>query len=112
MLERYGYPEQSLSQVLISMESCVACLGIQRKSGENIQILYVMFYYYCGLILWRFWKVSVINTEIVEILHKAMKTVLRWGKEFWREGGAAIVNQILYGARWILLRLYRLNKAT
>jgi hypothetical protein len=73
MLERYGYPEQSLTQVLISMESCVACLSIQRKSGENIQILYVMFLYYCGLILWRFWKVSVINTEIVDIYIKLRK---------------------------------------
>ena len=103
MLERYGYPEQSLTQVLIhyvSMESWVSCLSIQRKSGENIQILYVMFHYHCGLILWRFWKVSVINTEIVDILHKAMKTVLRWDKEFWREGGAAIVNQILWKARY------------
>jgi hypothetical protein len=100
MLERYGYPEQSISQVLLSMESCVACLGIQRKSGENIQILYVMFHYHCGLILWRFWKVSVINTQIVDILHKATKTVLRWDKEFWREGGAAMVNKILCRARY------------
>jgi hypothetical protein len=46
MLEKYGYPEQSSSQVLKSFESCVACLGIERKSGENIQILYVMFYYH------------------------------------------------------------------
>jgi hypothetical protein len=100
MLERYGYLEQSLSQVLISMESCVACLGIQRKSGENIQILYVMFHYHCGLILWRFWKVSVINTEIVDILHRATKTVLCWDKEFWREGEAAIMNKILFRARY------------
>jgi hypothetical protein len=40
------------------------------------------------------------NTELVNSLHKAMKTVLRWDKEFWREGGAAIVNQILYGAQY------------
>jgi hypothetical protein len=59
-----------------------------------------MFHYHSGLILWRFWKVSVINTEIVDILHKAMKTVLRWEKEFWREGGAVIVNQILYIAQY------------
>jgi hypothetical protein len=98
MLERYGYPEQSLTQVLKSIESCVACLGIQRNSRENMQILYVMFHYHCGLILWKFWKVLSINTELVNSLYKAMKTVLRWGKEFWREGGAAIVNQILYGA--------------
>ena len=84
MLQWYGYPEQSLSQVLISTESCVACLDIQRKSGGNIQILYVMFHYHCGLILWRFWKVSVINTEIIDILRKDMKTVLRRDKEFWR----------------------------
>ena len=102
MLQWYGYLEHSLSQVLISIyiESCVACLGIQRKSGGNIQILYVMFYYHCGLILWRFWKVSVTDTKIVDILYKAMKTVLRWDKEFWREGGAAIVNQILYRAQY------------
>jgi hypothetical protein len=100
MLERYGYPEQSLSQVLISMESCVACLSIQRKCGENIQILYVMFHYHCGLILWRFWKDSVINTEIVDILDKATKIVLRWDKGFWREGGAAIANKILSRARY------------
>jgi hypothetical protein len=36
-------------------KSCVACLGIQRKSGGNIH-LYIMFHYYCGLILWRSWK--------------------------------------------------------
>jgi hypothetical protein len=100
MLKRYGYPEQSLSQVLISIESCVTCLDIQRKSGWNLQILYVMFHYHCDLILWRFWKVSAINTEIVDILHKAMKTVFRWGKEFWREGGAVIVNQILFRAHY------------
>jgi hypothetical protein len=88
MLERYGYPEQSLSQVLISIESCVACLSIQRKSEEDIQILYVMFHYHCGLILWRFWKVPMIDTEIIDILHKAMKTALHANKEFWREGGA------------------------
>jgi hypothetical protein len=29
-----------------------------------------------------------------------MKTVLRWHKEFWREGGAVIVNQILSRARY------------
>ena len=98
MFERYGYPELSLSQVLKSFESCVACLGIQRKSGENIQILYVMFHYHSGLILWKFWKVLLINTELVNILHKAMKTVLRPDKEFWREGGAAIVNKSLYRA--------------
>jgi hypothetical protein len=34
MLERYGYPEQSLNQALKSFESCVARLGIERKSGE------------------------------------------------------------------------------
>ena len=51
MLEKYGYPEQSLKQVLISIESYVQCLDIQRKSGENTQILYVMFHYHCGLIL-------------------------------------------------------------
>jgi hypothetical protein len=100
MLQRYGYPEQSLSQVLISIESYVACLGIQKKSGENMQILYVMLHHHFGVILWRFWKVSVINTKIVDILQKAMKTVLRWDKEFWREGGAAIVNQILNRARY------------
>jgi hypothetical protein len=100
MLERYGYPEQSSSQVLKSIECCVACLGIQRKSRENIQILYVMFHYHCGLILWKFWKVLLINTELVNSLHKAMKTVLRWDKGFWREGGAAIVNQILYRAQY------------
>jgi hypothetical protein len=100
MLQWYGYPEQSLSQVLISIESCVAYLGIQRKSGVNIQILYVMFHYHCGLILWRFWKASLINTEIVDILHKAMNIVLRCDKEFWREGGAAIVNKILYRAQY------------
>jgi hypothetical protein len=83
MLERYGYPEQSLSQVLINIVSCVACLGIPRKSGKNIQILYVIFHYHCGLIMLRFWKVSAINTEIVDILHKAIETVLRWDKEFW-----------------------------
>jgi hypothetical protein len=49
MLERYGYPEQSLNQVLKSIGSCKACLGIQRKSRESIQILYVKFQYYCGL---------------------------------------------------------------
>jgi hypothetical protein len=37
--------------VLISIESCVACLGIQRKSGENMQILYAILHYPCGLIL-------------------------------------------------------------
>jgi hypothetical protein len=100
MLDRYGYPEQSLSQLLLNMDSCVACLGFQRKSGINIQILYVMFQYHCSLILWKFWKVSVINTEIVDILHKATKTVLRWIKEFWREGGAAVVNKILCRARY------------
>jgi hypothetical protein len=100
MLVRYGYPEQSLSQVLISIESCVACLGMQRKSGENMQILYVMFHYHYGLILWRFWKVSAINTEIVDILRKATKTLLRWDKEFWREGGAAIVHKNLCRARY------------
>jgi hypothetical protein len=100
MLERYGYPEQSLSQVLKSIDSCIACLGIQRKSRENIQILFVKFHYHCGLILWKFWKVLLINTELANSLHKAMKTVLRWDKEFWREGGAAIVNQILYRARY------------
>ena len=84
MLERYGYPEQSLSQVLISMESCEACLSIQRKSGENTQILYVMFHYHCGFILWKFWKISVIDTEIIDIWRKGMKTVLRRDKEFWR----------------------------
>ena len=77
MLERYGYPEQSLSQVLKNFESCVACLGIQRKSGGNIQILYVVFHYHCGLILLRFRKISLINTEIVDILHKALETVLQ-----------------------------------
>jgi hypothetical protein len=82
-----------LSQVLISIGSCVACLGIQRKSGGNSHILYVIFHYHCGLILWRFWKVSVINTEILYILPKDTKTVLRWDKEFWREGGAASVHQ-------------------
>jgi hypothetical protein len=100
MLERYGYPEQSLSQVLLSMESCVAYLGFQRKSAKNIQILYVMFHYHCSLILWRFWKVSVMNTEIADILHKTTKTVLRWDKEFWRKGGTAVVNKILCRARY------------
>jgi hypothetical protein len=71
MLQRYGYPEQSLSQMLISIESFVACLGIQRKSGGNMQMLYVMLHYHCGLLCAR-------------------------DKEFWREGGAAIVNQIMY----------------
>jgi hypothetical protein len=80
MLERYGYLEHSLSQVLLSMESCIACLGFQRKTGENIQIFKVMFHYHCGLILWRFWKII----EIVDILHKATETVLRWDKEIWR----------------------------
>jgi hypothetical protein len=64
-----------------------------------MQILYIMFHYHCGLILWRFWKVSVINTEIVDILHKAMKNVLLLDKECWRKGGEAIVNQILYRAQ-------------
>jgi hypothetical protein len=100
MLERYGYSEQSLSLVLISMESCEACLGIQRKSGGNMQILYVMLHHHCGLILWRFWKASAINTEIVDILQIATQTVLRWDKEFWREGGAAIVHQTLCKARY------------
>jgi hypothetical protein len=90
-----------ISQVLMSMESWVACRGIKKKkSGENIQILYVMFHYHCVLILWRFWKVSAINTEIVDILHKDTETVLRRDKEFWREGGAAIVNKILSRARY------------
>jgi hypothetical protein len=31
MLERYGHPEQSLSQEVKSIKSCVACLSIQRK---------------------------------------------------------------------------------
>jgi hypothetical protein len=81
MLQRYGYPEQSFSQVLIRIESCVACLGIQRNTN---------FIRHVSLSLWlnlcRLWKVSVTDTEIVDILHKAMKTVLRWDKEFWREG--------------------------
>jgi hypothetical protein len=98
MLERYGYPEQSLRQVLKRFESCVASLGIQRKGRENIQILYVLFHYHRGLLLWKFWKVLLINTELVNILRKAMKTVLCWDKEFWREGGAAIVNKIFYRA--------------
>jgi hypothetical protein len=51
MLERYGYPKQSLSQVMKSIQSCVACQGIERKSGENIPILYVMFHHHCGLTL-------------------------------------------------------------
>jgi hypothetical protein len=50
MLEQYGYPEQSVSQVLKSIENCVTCLGIQRKSGGNTQILFVMYHYHCGLI--------------------------------------------------------------
>ena len=73
-----------MDTVLISIESYVACLDIQRKSGENTQILYVMFHYHCGFILWKFWKISVINTEIIDILRKGMKTVLRRDKEFWR----------------------------
>jgi hypothetical protein len=100
MLQWYGFPEQSLSQALIIIESCIAFLSIQRKSGGNIPILYVMFFYYFGLILWKFWKVSVINTEIIDVLHKVMKPILRWDKEFWREGRAAIVNQILYRAQY------------
>ena len=48
MLERYGYPEQSLRQALIIIDSYVACLDIQRKSGENTLILYVVFYYHFG----------------------------------------------------------------
>ena len=68
MLERYGYPEQSFRQALITIESYVACLDIQRKSGENTQILYVMFHYHFSLILWKFWKLLVINTEMVDIL--------------------------------------------
>jgi hypothetical protein len=51
MIERYGYPEQSLGQVLKSIESCVACLDIERKSEESMQISYVMFHYHRGLIL-------------------------------------------------------------
>ena len=86
--------------MLISIESYVACLDIQRKSGENTQILYVMFHYHFGLIVWKFWKISVINTEKVDILRKGMNTVLRRDKEFWREGGATIVNQILCRARY------------
>ena len=100
MQERYGYPEQSLRQVLISIKSYVACFDIQWKTGENTQILYVMIHYHFGLIVWKFWKISVINTEIIDILRKGMKTVLRRDKEFWRKGGAAIVNQILYRARY------------
>jgi hypothetical protein len=33
MLERYGYLEQSLSQVLTTIESFVECVGIQSRSG-------------------------------------------------------------------------------
>ena len=40
------------------------------------------------------------KAEIVDISHKARKTIFRWDKEFWHEGGAVIVNQILYRARY------------
>ena len=86
--------------MLISIERYVACLDIQRKSGGYTQILYVMFHHHSGLILWKFWKVSEINTEIADILRKGMNTVLRRDNEIWREGGAAIVNQILCRARY------------
>jgi hypothetical protein len=71
-----------------------------KKKWGKYTIFFVMFHYHCGLILWKFGKVSVINTEIVDILRKAMTIVLRWDKEFWRDGGAAITNQILYRARY------------
>ena len=111
MLERYGYPEQSLRQALISIESYVACLDIQRKREENTRILYVMYHYHCGLILWKFWKVSLINTEVVDISSKGMKTVLRRDEEFWREGGAANSNQILCRARYHS-HVLKLNECT
>jgi len=95
----------------ISIESYVACLDIQRKSGGNTQTPYVMFHYNCGLILWKFWKISEINTEIPNILRKGMNTVLRWDNEIWREGGAAIVNQILCRARYNSRSDYRCIKA-
>jgi hypothetical protein len=50
MPQWYGYPEQSFSQVLISIESCVACLGTKKKLGKYTNF-YVMFHYDCGLIL-------------------------------------------------------------
>jgi hypothetical protein len=56
MHERYGYPEQSLRQMLMSIKSYVACFDIQWKSGENTQILYVMFHYHCGFICESFEK--------------------------------------------------------
>jgi hypothetical protein len=60
-----------------------------QTSRGNVHILHAMFHYHCRLIFWRFWKVSLIDTEIVDILHKVMKTVLGCNKEFWREGRAA-----------------------
>lgn len=72
MLERYSYPKQSYSQVLKSVESCVACLGIQRKRwGNNF---YFIFHYHNDVILLMFCKVSVTNTEIVAIWYQVNGT--------------------------------------
>jgi hypothetical protein len=75
-LERHLYPEQSLSQVLISIDNCVACLGIKKKWGNNAN-----FVSHVTSSLWlkfvKVLKVSVMNTEIVDILQKATKTVMR-----------------------------------
>jgi hypothetical protein len=65
MPERYGYPEQSLSQVLISIESCVKHVSVfKEKVGE----IYTNFIRHVSLSLWlNFVKVlkSFSNIEIV-----------------------------------------------
>jgi hypothetical protein len=48
MFEGYEYPEQLLSQVLINIESCVACLGIQRKKWGK----YAKFIRHVSLSMW------------------------------------------------------------
>jgi hypothetical protein len=64
-----------LSQVLISIENCVACLGIKKKWGK-----YANFVNHVTSSLWlkfvKVLKVSVINTKIVDILQNATKTVM------------------------------------
>jgi hypothetical protein len=48
----------------------------KKKNGENVQILYVIFH--CDVILYRFWKVSV-------IIPKKLIFYIKLQRTFWNE---------------------------
>lgn len=105
--EVYWYQEPSWFQMLKINNSYIPNIGIS-KERRKLNEMFILFYFHINVsdsISWKFYRISIINAEIVSYCSQCRKVHLLQ-KKFWRHGGEAAVYAIFME---LIIPLFRLK---